>query len=305
MNSLLMNVVAFLVGLSIGSMIFSTAGLIHCADKSVPSEPIISCPQQPQPSITKPVDSTATTTRDGGEYEYETPAIFDQMNNKLYTMATTPVLLNRKPYTLGAIKNTGGGLDDSDRTLLASIYYNSTSVFEFGLGESTHIAAYVGVPRLAGVDSDAVWVSNARSGAQGMDHFRFTFADIGDLGIYGRALNETLSKIPYNYQSGPLHNELHAFDFYFIDGRYRVACACAAFLHAKSRGGDMSKVMVGFHDWHRGDPTNWNWGYWEMNEIAHVVRLSESKKMAVLKLRENVTEEAIVKMWESHMWDRF
>eukprot|EP00984_Skeletonema_dohrnii_P028451 scaffold18432_cov84-Skeletonema_dohrnii-CCMP3373.AAC.2 len=43
-------------------------------------------------------------------------------------------------------KKTTGGLKDLDRIKLAAIYRNATSVFEWGLGESSFIAAEVGVP---------------------------------------------------------------------------------------------------------------------------------------------------------------
>jgi len=156
------------------------------------------------------------------------------------------------------------------------------------------------VPRLAGVDSDANWVAKARDGS--VDHFRFAFADVGALGVrYGQPKNESLKKIPYDYQSGPLNNEMSAFDLYLVDGRYRVATACASFLHAMSRGGDMKEVMVLFHDWERGNG-GWGWKYWEMIDIADVVR--ESKFLAVLKLKSNATESDIVKLWEKFMWDR-
>jgi hypothetical protein len=73
---------------------------------------------------------------------------------------------------------SNGGLTESDRALLGEVYYNASSVFEFGLGESTQIAAHVGVPRYSGVDSDARWVTQARAKAA-KNHFRFYFADIG------------------------------------------------------------------------------------------------------------------------------
>ena len=106
-------------------------------------------------------------------------AAFTQLSSKIYYEATSPDSLDntsrRKKYHLNAMPKGNGGLADSDRILLGDIYYNSTSVFgkrnvgtlvsqwyssimtlnkrcssEFGLGESTQIAAYVGVPRYTG-----------------------------------------------------------------------------------------------------------------------------------------------------------
>jgi len=169
------------------------------------------------------------------------------------------------------------------------------------------------VPRYSGVDSDAVWVGNAREGA--LDHFRFSLGDIGPIGQYGTPIQTNNSKIPYNYQSGPLNNELKSFDVYLVDGRYRVSCACASFLHAWSRGGDMTKILVVVHDWNRGkvathyDPNNetswrseWAWGYWILMDIADVVEKSEL--LAVLKLKPGIAEQDVHNLWLEHLWDR-
>lgn len=213
-----------------------------------------------------------------------------------------PVTIAKRPYNLGDVRGTGGGLDDSDRKLLAKMYSNSSSVFEFGLGESSHIAAHIGVSRWSGVDSDAAWVGMARDGThRGVDrrndHFRFYFADIGEVKEYGHPKNEKLRKIPYNYQSAPLNNELDAFDFYLVDGRYRVACACASFLHAMTRGGDMKRVRVGIHDFF----VRPQYG----NAILNVGEIVDrANQLAVLKLKSNVTEEDVYKIWERHIWIR-
>lgn len=178
-----------------------------------------------------------------------------------------------------------------DRMLLGQLYYNASSVFEFGLGESTKIAAHIGVPRYAGVDSDAEWVAKART-ASGMGHFRFTFTDIGATGAWGMPEDALLQKIHFNYQVAPLAVESKAFDIYLVDGRYRVACACASLLHAMSHGGDMTKVMVGLHDSDIRPFYQRHFG-----KVANIVH--KSKKLYVYKLKSNVTEEDIFKVWQS------
>lgn len=89
------------------------------------------------------------------------------------------------------------------------------------------------VPRYSGVDNEVVWVGKARDGTK-MDHFRCSFADTGKTSMHGNPINDKMQKIPFNYQSAPLNNDAHAFDFYLVDGRYRVATACSSFLHAIS-----------------------------------------------------------------------
>jgi len=221
---------------------------------------------------------------------------FDHMHTHLYQIANKPVQTKRKKYRRGALELLGGGLSESDRELLASMYFNSSSVFEFGLGESTHIAAHVGVPRYSGVDSVSEWVGIARDGAK-MDHFRFSFADIGSTKSFGNPVKADLKKIPLDYQSAPLNNEMKFFDTYLVDGRYRVACACASFLHAMSRGGDMSRVTVAVHDW-----TPVRSFLFVLKDIADIKHQSEH--LVALILKPNVTEHEVFEMWERHMLEQ-
>jgi len=293
-NHLLLNAIVFTFGVSIGYMICSLMSIDsfnRCHVSDAPTE---------ESSTTNNTTKSSSST-----------SLFDQMHYHLFQIANKPVLTTnygRRRYKLGDVPATGGGLDNSDRELLAKLYYNASSVFEFGLGESTHIAAYVGLPRYSGVDTDATWVGQAREDAKEMNHFKFSFADIGSTRLFGNPDDESLQKIPYALQSAPLNNEMEAYDVYLVDGRYRVACACACFLHAWDRGGIMESIRVGVHDWSRGKigvgnvSIDWGWGYWSLLEIADVEY--RSKELAILKLKTNTTKQDILTMWEKHMWDR-
>ena len=129
-----------------------------------------------------------------------------------------------------------GGLLDPDRRFLASVYQRAQSVLEWGLGESTHIAAAVGVPRYTGLDSDPAFVNATRNAvtSKSAAHFRFVLADIGEVGDWGMP-HARLPKNTWSYQVAPLLAEPEAFDVYMVDGRYRLACLAAAFLHASWR----------------------------------------------------------------------
>jgi len=236
------------------------------------------------------IRDTKMLSKEVKEKETQYPSMFDNARGILYKQATEPVKIERKKLTLKGWNRGSGGLLDSDRLLIGELYFNATSVFEFGLGESTKIAAHVGVPRYSGVDSDALWVTKAREDAS-MDHFRFYFGDIGKTRNFGNPTNESLQKIHYNYQIAPLAAESKAFDFYLVDGRYRTACACASFLHAMSHGGDMSRVMVAVHDSDRD-----LYGL-HIGKVAKVVE--KSKLLSVYKLNKNVTEEDVFHVWET------
>jgi hypothetical protein len=127
----------------------------------------------------------------------------------------------------------------------------------------------------------AVWVSQARDAS--MDHFRFTFADIGKTRAWGNPTNESLQKIHFNYQIAPLIPERDAFDVYLVDDRYRVACAL---LHAMSRGGDTSKVMVGIHD---SDRESYKEAFGKVTDVVQ-----NSDKLNVYKLKKDVTEKGML-----------
>ena len=140
-----------------------------------------------------------------------------------------------------------GGLSDMDREYLADLYYDSESAFEFGVGESTDIAAATNLPRYVGVDSSSEWITAVRE--RSPDLYRFYFADIGETGMWGFPKTKPLTaKMKFNYQIAPLFIERDPFDVYLVDGRFRVACVMASFLHAMDTGAIMNKTRVLLHD---------------------------------------------------------
>jgi len=238
----------------------------------------------------KAATSSACGTTTSGLATTSKLSHFDIIQKRTYKKAIELADTTRTRFTLDGWKRGSGGLDDADRRVLGDLYFNANSVFEYGLGESTKIAAYTGVPRYAGVDSDATWVAQARDSAN-MDHFRFHFADIGETIEWGHPTHITLQKIQYDYQVAPLVLEHEPFDVYLVDGRYRVACACVSFLHAMKHGADMSKVRVGTHDNGREE-------YHVLEQVADVV--VRNKKLWVYRLKEGTTEEDLFKIWRRH-----
>jgi hypothetical protein len=192
-------------------------------------------------------------------------------------------------------KRTTGGLSDPDRTLLAEIYGQANSVFEYGLGESTYIANHVGVARYAGIDSDAGWVANARKSVS--THFRFYFADIGETLLWGNPAQE-LPKSVLDYQVLPLISEPEPFDVYMVDGRWRLACLLLSFLHASARGADHSQTTVLLHDCiqkHR-TPSLKRQQYLKADHLLDLVRHS-GDKLCVYRRKPTTTDEELYDLW--------
>ena len=203
-------------------------------------------------------------------------------------------------FTLSAWKRGNGGLVDEDRLLLARIYSQASSVFEFGLGESTRIAGAIGVPRFAGVDSDAKWVEFARSHSP--PHFSFYFADVGETKPYGFPAQEYEKSI-YNYQLAPLISQLDAFDVYLVDGRWRIGCMLLSFLHAAALGQQNPQVLL--HDCAKSsqdqDPPRA--AYHKASDILELVEHSGKTygkrrgRMCVWRRKPKTTNEDIFQRW--------
>ena len=212
-----------------------------------------------------------------------------------------------KPFTLEEWGKSGtmtqGGLHAKDRLKVAELYGKANSLFEWGLGESTSIASYMEVPRYAGVDSDPRYVATARDEAK--KWFRFSYADIGDGGNWGRPNDKTQKKIYYNYVWAPLLAELEAFDVYMVDGRMRPICALAAFLHASKYNKYDSLVLM--HDMYdpvfskdcpdcHTDKGKARKDYHRIKEVADAVDHSGAE-IFVFRRKKDVTDEQILSLY--------
>jgi hypothetical protein len=222
---------------------------------------------------------------------------FDMAVDKSYkvTFNQLPSMLRKKFDVKTWDKTTTGGLTNKDRTLLAEIYGEANSVFEYGLGESTLIANHVGVPRYAGIDSDAAWVANARLTVA--THFRFYFADIGETRFWGFP-KEKLPKNVLDYQVIPLISEPQPFDVYMVDGRWRLPCLLLSFLHAHARGADPSHTTVLLHDCTEKHltPTKIRVHYRKADHLLDLVKHS-GDKLCAYRRKPATTDEELYDLW--------
>lgn len=205
-------------------------------------------------------------------------------------------------------KKTQGGLRQLDRAYLSKIYGAAESVFEYGLGESTYIADFVGVQRYAGIDSDAAWVALVRGNVA--DHFRFYFADIGPTIEWGYPKTDGLAKRILNYQLMPLIVEPQPFDVYMVDGRWRLPSMIVSFLHASARGADHNKTVVLLHDcivkemWDTNSTLRLDEGlirsiYRSADHLLDIVDHSGTF-LCVFKRRPETTDSQLLKFWEQN-----
>jgi hypothetical protein len=211
----------------------------------------------------------------------------------------------KKVFDIGYWETSGlqtkGGLTREDRILLGQIYYNASSVFEYGLGESTYIANHVGVERYAGIDSDPVWVGMARDKVS--PHYRFYLGDIGPTVEWGYPKDRNqFPKQVLDYQLQPLIVEPKPFDVYMVDGRWRLACMLASFLHASARGGDPTKTIVCVHDCDKDTAAliTGRASYKTADHLLELVNHSNSR-LCMYKRKPGTTDAQLQELWHEHM----
>lgn len=205
----------------------------------------------------------------------------------------------------GIWKKGTGGLNDVDRAILARIYFESDSVYETGVGESTNLAIFTRVPRYTGVDTSLEWLNNVMEIAP--PHYRFHWADVGPVGNWSRPKGRAAKdKFPFA-STAALAAESNAFDFYFIDGRFRMASFAMAFLHASAHGRTPSEFMVGIHDMGTRKFSN----YRDCLKIGVQVdgnRNTEDDRtlsketgfVVIFRRRPDVTDSDILKIWQEY-----
>jgi len=91
------------------------------------------------------------------------------------------------------------------------------------------------------------------------------------------------------HQLSALQSEKLPFDVYLVDGRYRVASACAAFLHASKYG--KKNVSVLMHDYHERPE------YYVVQDFADIIERSPSGNLVLFQRKTDTTDEDIFANW--------
>lgn len=235
----------------------------------------------------------------------EQPSGFDAIVETGYRRALKSVQSKeRQPFDIDWWERksgltTTGGLGHLDRIKLGEIYRHATSLFEYGLGESTYIANHVGVPRYAGIDSDPVWVGMARDKVA--EYFRFYLGDIGKTKAWGFPTEPNQQKNILDYQLAPLIVEPLPFDVYMIDGRWRLPTMIACFLHASDRGAPHNQTVGLIHDCL---PKGKSFGDRpEYKRADHLLELVDhsGEKLCVYQRKPSTTDADLKDLWHQYM----
>ena len=182
---------------------------------------------------------------------------------------------------------SGGGMTASEQQLLATTYSEGASVFEWGMGSSTLIAEHLNVTRLTAVDNSLQWVSQVQDSLKRDTAYRLVHVNVGPILDWGRPASEGFIDLWPDYSTA-VDMEADPFDVYLVDGRFRVACACRALLHAHLD----ARVLV--HDFHRPE-------YHSLLHVAEIV--SQVGSLAILRTRSMVTHSDLERMWKDNIFE--
>ena len=148
------------------------------------------------------------------------------------------------------------------------------------------------IKRLSSIDSVKEWVQDCADKIAGKnlianpDSYSLSYVNIGPLQEWGYPKDETYKDIWPLYSSA-VQEERKPFDVYLVDGRFRVACALQALLHAH----DNSLVLM--HDFDRED-------YHVILTVAELIH--KERLLAVLVRKPNVREEDLLLLYEEYKY---
>ena len=176
---------------------------------------------------------------------------FDRISNELYESASAKYGNEtniHRSSSYGTVNDekmekvflqifNGSDFKVQNQTILEDIYTSSSSVFEYGIGESTRIASANCVARYTGVDEKAKLITTLRNRLESK-YFRFQYA-----------MRTNSVQLLYDFVMTPLILERNAFDIYFVNlDRVGVdvgfSCIVASILHALKHKAKSSRLVV-------------------------------------------------------------
>jgi hypothetical protein len=138
-------------------------------------------------------------------------------------------------------------MERDERVLFESFVNRSQRVLEFGSGGSTWIAAQKKKAWIISIDSSKEWLEKvANETHQCPTQPELVFADIGPTKEWGFPVDEKYkSKWPAYHELVWQRPGVEEADLFFVDGRFRVACALQCLLRSRK------EAVLGIHDFER------------------------------------------------------
>lgn len=182
----------------------------------------------------------------------------------------------------------GGGMSMQEKAVLSVLYSSRKRIFEWGMGSSSLLAIHMNISSLFSVDSSYEWVKRMKSLIDSRHNTDFEHIDIGPIKDFGHPVDMKFKFLWPNYSLAVTLHQI-PFDVYLVDGRFRVACACQALLHAHCSS------LVVLHDSHRDE-------YKIISTIS--TKIAQVQSIAVFVVNPSISIETIQRIWEEYKFDQ-
>ena len=128
-------------------------------------------------------------------------------------------------------------ISEKERLFFTLLLKNSKKYLEFGMGGSTLLAYMTpNIEKIISIDSDYNWIQNIKSFKnlkyEEGKRIILNYINVGNVGNWGVPISTKSSNIS-NYSKQIFQKYENDYDFVFIDGNSRVACALQVILNCK------------------------------------------------------------------------
>ena len=179
-----------------------------------------------------------------------------------------------------------------ERNLFEKSLEHKPFYLEYGCGGSTEIAVALGCKAIVAVDSDINWIDSLKQKPPIAERIAkgtlfFEYVDIGPVGAWGFPKDSSKIRNWPNYVLAPYQHP-YQFDFILVDGRFRNACAYAAWAFMTD------DTVMAVHDY------TVRRQYYDIEKFFNIVEQVDS--LILLKKKEKITMRSLYTSVMTHMF---
>lgn len=189
-------------------------------------------------------------------------------------------------------------MSKNEKKALDNILKKTTKYLEFGAGGSTIRALRKSKAEIHCVESSKPWIEYMRNYFP-IRHFEnkrlhFHLVDIGKTKLWGYPEDDSSKHLFPEYSSGIFKSlDPQTIDTFFIDGRFRVACALSVILHTHSFDTSNTKILI--HDFSEREHYQAVLKYFDVIEMVDT--------LAILRIKEDINIQEVEKDYEMYKFD--
>lgn len=185
-------------------------------------------------------------------------------------------------------------LSEKEKKFLIKHCQKCNNYLEFGSGGSTFLVLLnTAIKNITSIESDPNWISYLEKwdfiiNKEKEERLKFKYINIGKVGFLGIPKDPEAKNLYPSY-SNEIFKEEKNFDFVFIDGRFRVACALQTILNCNKN----TTILI--HDFNNREEYHCILKYLDI--------LDTMDTMAIFKIKENINTQEILKDYETYKYN--